>query len=254
VLRGCSAGTLTAAFAYAAAYVARTAPHLGLEMLPRRAFWPPLAAVAAAAASAAAWAVSATYTAASGGEPLPMGPAATAPPGASALAGLCADPAGPTACAQAALRRVGIAWGVAVACDALLFTPVLLLASAYVWRDDVAVDRQARAGGGDVSRAQAPAEGAVWGGAAADRPADVELEPQRPAQEQQSRPRRAQQEEAWGGGAWGGGGDGGGDGAAATEGRTWRNPTYDDAAPSAPPLPPLTRGAALRAETTGAWG
>ena len=250
VARGASAGVLTSTFSYTAAYLARNAPHLGIEMLPRSAFWPPLGVCAAGALAAAAWAVSATYTAASGGLPLPMGPAATAPPGADALAGLCADPAGPVACAEAALRRVGIAWGAALAGDAFLFTPLLLLASAYVWRDDVAVDTLAA----HAKRKQAAvAEDGAWGAA----PAEVQMAPR--ATQLPPSPQRLQQRED-AAGAWGGNGGGGGGGAwgddseAAPPARTWQNPTYDDAAPSAPPLPPLTRGAALRAETTGAWG
>jgi hypothetical protein len=253
VARGASAGVLTSTFSYTTAYLARGAPHLGIEMLPRSAFWPPLGVCAAGALAAAAWAVSATYTAASGGLPLPMGPAATAPPGADALAGLCADPAGPVACAEAALRRVGIAWGAALAGDAFLFTPMLLLASAYVWRDDVAVDTHAAHA--KRQKAQQAEEDGAWSAA----PAEVQMAPRAPPPPPS--PQRPQQRED-AAGAWGGNGGGGGGGAwgdhdtsdAAPAQRTWQNPTYDDAAPSAPPLPPLTRGAALRAETTGAWG
>jgi hypothetical protein len=251
VARGASVGVLTSTFSYTAAYLARSAPHLGIEMLPRSAFWPPLGVCAAGALAAAAWTVSATYTAASGGLPLPMGPAATAPPGADALAGLCADPAGPVACAEAALRRVGIAWGAALAGDAFLFTPMLLLASAYVWRDDVAVDTHVAHA--KRQKAQQAEEDGAWSAA----PAEVQMAPR--ATPPPPSPQRAQQRED-AAGAWGGNGGGGGGGAWGDDSsdvpaqRTWQNPTYDDAAPSAPPLPPLTRGAALRAETTGAWG
>jgi hypothetical protein len=141
-----------------------------------------------------------------------------------------------------------------VAGDAFLFTPLLMLASAYLWRDDVAVDMQgARAGRKAPSRGEGDA--GAWGGPEVELAQHASPPPHTP-------PRWPQQDDAsggaWGGGGGGGGAWGGGDGGDDSDGgappqRTWHNPTFDDAAPAAPPLPPLTRAAALRAET-GAWG
>jgi hypothetical protein len=271
VARGAAAAALTAAAAYAARWGALAAPQRGIELLPRRVFWPALIAAALASAAAAIWAAALNYSAASGGLALPVGPASAPLAGSSELAGLCASKDGGAACGADALRRILITWGAAVACDQAFIWPLLLLLSEYAWRDGVArpeAEAARRAEEEDeVRRGAAGAYAAAGGQQAASAFGDGTAAP---PQQQRDMQRGA---DADGGGAWGGGGGGawgGGDDddddddGGAGVGRTWRNPTFGAAdAPSAPPAPAsspvaaaaspsMTRAHALRVES--AWG